>query len=240
MKPKIGYSILSLRKFSKETIPFDTYELRSSLIKPNIKKVLNLKKDFGGMDLSLHSKLNRIFSCKAYGYNEFSNHELEILKYEIMISKIIGIKRINFHMTNLKLEKEEIERFNKIIEFAKDNGVELIYENHVCSANAILYIKKIFPGLKMCLDLGHLNIAIKQNIFEMKLEEFIEKINDRIIHVHAHNNDGERDTHSKITKGTLDWENILKKLTHLEKVIIEVKDLEDALQTKKILEKFYS
>ncbi len=238
MIPKIGYSILDLKKFSKEKLPFETYELRASSIKPNIKIIADLKEKFDGEDLSLHSGLSRIFSCRKKGYPEFSDSEMNILKYEIIISKIIGIKRINFHMTNYELEKEDILKFKKIIEFAKNEGIELIYENHVCSSRAIFYIAEKFPELKMCLDLGHLNIAISQNAFGMDLDEFLEKIKDKIIHIHAHNNDGKMDLHQGIDKGRFDWKNVIKKLPNVEKIIVEVRDIEDAIETKKILENF--
>jgi len=239
MRPKISYSILNLKKFSKDDFLFEAYELRASSIRPNIKLITDLKEKFNGENLSMHSGLSRIFSCIKKGYPNFSNSEMDILKYEIMISKIIGIKKIIFHMTHDELKNEEIKKFKEMMAFAKKEGVELIYENHVCSARAILYLKEKFPELKMCLDFGHLNLAISKNIFEMDLEDFLEEIKEKIIHVHIHNNDGKKDLHQEINNGTFDWKKVLVKLPNLEKVIVEVMDEDEARESKKLLEEFY-
>ena len=105
MNPKIGYSILDWKRFPKEKFPFDTYELRASSIKPNIKMIIDLKEKFGKEDLSLHSGLSRIFSCNQRGYAQFSSSEMDILRYEIMISMPWTIK---FKKISLKRTKNTI------------------------------------------------------------------------------------------------------------------------------------
>ncbi|MBI2449201.1 sugar phosphate isomerase/epimerase [Candidatus Pacearchaeota archaeon] len=214
MKPLICYSIGNLKEFSFEEYPFEGYELKTSSegFKPNILILLKLKEMFKGKDLSLHSQLSRIFSCNEKGYPEFNEAELKILRAEIIMSNIIGIKQIIFHMKEGFLTKEEKEKFREIINFAKDKGI-----------------------------VGHLNTAIQSGKFGMELMEFIDRIKPRIVHIHAHNNYGDRDSHNPVGKGNFPWKDILDKLKdqNLKKIIIENRTKEEVVQSKKLLEKYY-
>ena len=243
MKPKICYSIVNLKEFSFEDFPFDGYEFKAfgKGFKPNIIILTKIRETFNDKDLSLHSQLGRIFSCNERGFPEFSEAELDILKSEIIISKIIGVKQINFHMKETEFTNEEIKRFNEIISFANKNRIEMIYENHVCSEEVIFKVLKTFPKVNFCLDIGHLNIAIHKGKFKMKLEEFLDKVKPRLVHIHAHNNYGEKDEHNSLDNGNFDWKNVLNLLKNskLRKIILENKTKEDTLETKKMLEEFY-
>lgn len=242
MNPKIKYRIRNLKKYSFKNSYFDGFEIGSEEILPNILKILKLKKELKGKNISLHSQLGRIFSCNDKKTPEFLEAEMNFLKYEIKISKLIGIKQINFHMKETPLTSKEISQFKKIIKYAKKNKVELIYENHVCSAKTILDILNTFPEINFCLDFGHLNLAIKKNKFCMPLDHFIKKIKKRIINIHSHNNYGENDEHNSLDKGTFQWKETLQKLTNstLKNIIIESKENEkEILRNKKILEEFY-
>jgi sugar phosphate isomerase/epimerase len=197
---------------------------------------------FEGKDLSLHSQLSRIFSCNEKGFSEFSEAELNILKSEIIISKIIGIKQINFHMKETEFTNEEIKNFNKIIKFADKKGIEMIYENHVCSEEVIFRVLETFPKVNFCLDIGHLNVAIHKREFKMNLDKFIGKVKLRLVHIHAHNNFGEKDEHSSLDKGNFDWKRVLNKLKegNLRKIIIENDTKKQAMKSNKLLEDFYN
>ncbi len=243
MKPKICYSIIDLKEFSFEAFPFEGYEFKAfgKGLKPNIIILLKLREMFKGKDLSLHSQLSRIFSCNENGFPEFSEAELNILKSEIIISKIIGIKQINFHMKEEEFTSEEIKKFNEIIKFANECDIEMVYENHVCSDEIILRVLKTFPKINFCLDIGHLNVAMHKGDFKMNLEEFVEKVKSRLIHIHAHNNYGEKDEHNSLNSGNFDWNKILSKLkgSNLRKIIIENEAKEDILASKELLESYF-
>ena len=62
------------------------------------------------------------------------------------------------------------------------------------------------PRLKICLDVGHANAVKTTGI----VEEWIEKMGERIGHFHLHNNDGGSDSHGELTDGALDMERILR------------------------------
>jgi sugar phosphate isomerase/epimerase len=194
-----------------------------------------------GKDLSLHTQLSRIFSCHEKGFPEFSEAEIKILKSEIIISKIIGVKQINFHMKETKFTRGEIEKFNEIIDFANKNGIEMIYENHVCSEEVIFRVLETFPRVNLCLDIGHLNLAIRKNKFKMDIGDFLEKVKPKIVHIHAHNNYGEKDEHNSLDQGNFDWKFVLENLKdgNLRKIIIETRTNEDMIQSRKLLQDFY-
>jgi sugar phosphate isomerase/epimerase len=242
MKPKICCNVIQIKEFSFEDYPFEGYELKMrGGMKPNIITLLKIKDDFKGKDLSLHSQLGRIFSCVERGFPEFSEAEMNILKSEIIISKLIGIKQIIFHMKESPLTKEEIKRFNEIILFAEKNGIEMVYENHICSENVILDVLEKLPKVKFCLDIGHLNIAMKKGYFNMDIKEFLDRVSSKLVNIHAHNNYGEEDEHNSIEDGNLDWKDLLNKLkgSNLKKIVIENDDKDDVIKSKKALEKFY-
>ena len=67
------------------------------------------------------------------------------------------------------------------------------------------------------MDLGHANL-------EGQIEPFFEKLADKIIHIHASDNDGSDDQHHGIGKGNIDWKwfaATLKKIGYDKSVIIE-------------------
>jgi len=243
MKPKICCSIGNLKEFTFKEYPFDGYELKSNVdeLKPNIIILLKIRENFYGKDLSLHSQLSRIFSCAERGFPEFAEAEMNILKSEIIISKLLGIKQIIFHMKETPFTNKEIREFNKIIDFAENNEIEMIYENHVCSDNIILNVLKTFSKVKFCLDIGHLNVAIHNGKFKMDLDKFLEKVKSKLINLHVHNNHGERDEHNSIEDGNFDWKKFLNKLqnSNLKKIVIESRKKEDILKTKELLNNFY-
>lgn len=243
MKPLICCSIGNLREFSFEDYPFDGYEFKADApgFKPNVIILMKLKEMFKGKDLSLHSQLSRIFSCNEKNLPEFSKAEVNILKSEIIISKILGIKQINFHIKETKFTEKEIKMFNEIIDFANKNGIEMIYENHVCSEEVIFRVLKNFPRINFCLDIGHLNVAIHMGKFKMNLDKFLEKVKSRLIHIHAHNNYGKEDEHNSLGNGNFDWKNLLDKLKNssLRKIIFENRTKKEVDESKKLIEEYY-
>ncbi len=243
MRPLICCSVENLKEFSFEDYPFEGYEFKTfgRGFSPNIILLIKLKEMFKGKELSLHSQLSRIFSSREKGFPEFSEAEMNILKSEIIISKIIGIKQINFHMKETEFTEDETKKFNEIINFANKNGIEMIYENHVCSEEVIFRVLKNFPRIQFCLDIGHLNVAVHMGKFKMNLDEFLEKVKSRLVHIHAHNNYGEKDEHNSLDEGNFNWRNVLDYLgkDHLKKVIIESKKKEDILKSKKLLLNYF-
>lgn len=91
------------------------------------------------------------------------------------------------------------------------SGVEIALENVLDTQPE--YIAQICDEvgdarLKICLDVGHVNAYSPTPV-----EAWIRILGERIAHVHLHNNDASRDSHSALALGSM---NILKLLTLLD------------------------
>ena len=97
-----------------------------------------------------------------------------------------------------------------------------------------------FPEIKYNLDLGHLNVSVGNKTLGMSLDDFIEKVKDKIVYIHAHNNNGKEDEHTGLDNGTLDWKHVLDmlNLTRVKKIIIEVKRGSQIKKSKELLEAY--
>jgi len=89
--------------------------------------------------------------------------------------------------------------------------------------------------LGLTLDVGHANI-------NGQIYEFIERLPERIAHVHVHDNDGTFDSHLGIGYGNINWSRViqmLKKMNYRGTLIVESeKDVEESLQTlRRLLQK---
>ena len=98
-----------------------------------------------------------------------------------------------------------VEFFKRIAKEALDRGVRVAVENrlerNVFGAKPS-ELKSLLEGvgedMGICLDVGHANI-------NNNLRQFLETLGDRIIELHIHDNDGQRDLHKPPYTGTVDW-----------------------------------
>jgi sugar phosphate isomerase/epimerase len=114
-----------------------------------------------------------------------------------------------------KAKKLAMESLSQIVEKADSLGLQLCIENMFPRSNSLvqpqdfLDIFDKFPTLKFTLDTGHAHIgstADRRNL------EFLDKLGDRIAHVHASDNFGKEDNHLPIGAGTIDFPKIIKVL----------------------------
>jgi sugar phosphate isomerase/epimerase len=103
----------------------------------------------------------------------------------------------------------QIESLNALIPVARKHGVTLMLEpaahwNDVPDNLAAIY--DAIPDLACHLDLGHCNL----NGF--KPATWIRRFSNRLIHIHAHDNNGREDQHLPPGTGTVDWKDALKSL----------------------------
>ena len=67
------------------------------------------------------------------------------------------------------------------------------------------------------MDLGHANL-------EGQIEPFFNQLADKIVHIHASNNDGIDDQHNGVNEGTIDYNwlaETLEKIGYDKSVIVE-------------------
>lgn len=109
------------------------------------------------------------------------------------------------HTPKVWLE-QSIEFWNLLLA-NKPSGIVIYVENMVDDDPKLL--KKLCDEvqdtrLKLCLDVGHAHCNSSYPV-----SNWIEVLNDHIRHMHLHNNDGQRDRHWALEKGSLDMSAVL-------------------------------
>jgi sugar phosphate isomerase/epimerase len=124
----------------------------------------------------------------------------------------------------------------RLLNIASNHGVKVAIENMpepfsflMKSVNDFsrLY-QEINEDIGLVFDVGHANL-------DGQIERFLTDFADKIVHVHAHDNDGTHDQHLGIGYGNIDWKNFAKKLERIsydKTVIVEsVEHVEESVQT---------
>jgi sugar phosphate isomerase/epimerase len=242
-KPKIGFKTEYLfynekDKYDSNVIEITTKDKDVSYSMRSIEKVREAIKD---KDASMHSITKRLFTYpKNKIYTEMC---LDIIKAEIKLCRLLKIREMIIHLSQDKLTKKSEKQLREVINFAKKYGVELIYESNCnFSGKITINVLKKFPDLKYNLDLGHLNTSIGNKKLGMNLDNFLLNVRDRIVYIHAHNNNGKEDEHKSLDEGTLDWVHILDKLDlkKIRKIIMECRGGEAFRKTEKLLKNYLS
>jgi len=96
---------------------------------------------------------------------------------------------------------------------ARALGMRLAVENlpllgHRRFGSSLQELAEAFPDpeIGFCLDVGHVLVN------EMSLRAEVQAVGSRLISVHAHNNDGERDRHWPPAEGVADWRQVRREL----------------------------
>jgi len=244
MPPKIGLKTVNIFYEKEDKIPFDTLEIttKDPDLGFNVKKLMKVKEHLKGKDLSMHSQASRIFSCNNFNLEKFNEAEINVVKAEIILCNLLNIQELIIHLKQEKLTKKEEKPFSQLLNFAKKHNVELIYEsNKEFFGETCLDVLKKFPKLNYLLDLGHLNTAIGNKTLGFELDEFLSLIKDRIIYIHAHNNNGKKDEHKSLDNGTLNWRHVFDMINmkKVRKIILELKTAQDILKSKKLLKQYF-
>ena len=70
------------------------------------------------------------------------------------------------------------------------------------------FYEELGEGIGMVLDVGHANV-------NSQTEEFMDKFGDKIVHIHASDNDGKQDSHLGIGEGSVNWQNFGKSVKRM-------------------------
>jgi sugar phosphate isomerase/epimerase len=79
------------------------------------------------------------------------------------------------------------------------------------------FYDEINEDIGLVFDVGHANL-------NRQIERFLTVFGDKIVHIHAHDNDGKSDQHLGIGSGNIDWKNVadtLGRISYNKVVIIE-------------------
>ena len=135
---------------------------------------------------------------------------VERYKNDIKVCKENNISLVIMHLTRKstapKYNEIGLERIRKIVDYAKELGVKVAFENTKIKG----YLEYIFDNIKndnigICYDAGHCHAHFDD---EFNYEFF----KNKVFAVHLHDNHGELDEHLLPFDGTINWENVMRKL----------------------------
>lgn len=138
-------------------------------------------------------------------------------------------------------ERRCLDFFSSCAAFASELGVKIAIENiglpsYVCSSLEELgEAAEAIEGLGVALDIGHAYRREKSRGVkwpEKKIAGQIAGLGKKIVHVHLHDNHGERDEHLLPGEGTIEFKPIVSALTDIGyegAVVVELFDLGDPI-----------
>jgi sugar phosphate isomerase/epimerase len=202
---------------------FDALEInrRNTRLHLNTFHLAKVKRYLQGLHISLHSATTGIFQ----ELESFSQAELATIKAEVDIARILEAGELIFHINAARMDAKRQQSLRRVIDYAHESGILPIYESDAgMNAKQVLKVLEIFPDIGYALDLGHLNNGWGRNLLGCRIDAFIEKINHRVVYIHANNNDGIGDQHWGLDQGGLDWRAVLDRIDirQIRKIIIEV------------------
>jgi sugar phosphate isomerase/epimerase len=124
--------------------------------------------------------------------------------------------------------RQNLKTSRRILRTAQDFGVAVGIENVPEPFPFLMksvedftrFYAEVDADIGFVLDVGHANI-------NKQTADFLTTFKDRVIHIHASDNDGEEDQHLGICDGTADWETfarLLRKIAYDRTVIVESVD----------------
>ena len=117
--------------------------------------------------------------------------------------------------------------FETIAEWSEEFGVKVGVENMpsfpILDAQTCLRLAELLDGIDLgvTFDVGHLNTTTRD------FRGFLRTFGDRIVHLHLHDNHGDRDEHLPPGDGTVPWGELLPLLPEAP-IALEVTDLPSA------------
>lgn len=206
---------------------FDAVEInrQSRKLHLNAYFLEKVKRYVQGYDLSIHSGTAGVFQP----YESFTKANLAVLNAEVELCRVLGARQLVFHLNDGILSPPDKKRLKDVFAFGADQGVEMAYEsNSALVADYACDILESFPDMGYVLDLGHLNNGYGNGKLGCEIDEFVHRVGDRVVYIHASNNSGKQDEHKGIEDGTLDWRHVLDMLdlSAVSKIIIEVRYME--------------
>jgi sugar phosphate isomerase/epimerase len=177
-------------------------------------------------------------------FNErIRNTSLELILETIELAAELGSIVVTMHPghcspISVKNRKKYLEihreSLRTIARWSEEYGIKIGVENMprfpILDAQNCDRVRGIIEGVEVGLtfDVGHLNTTTRN------FDRFIELFGDRIVHVHLHDNSGERDEHLHLGDGTVPWKLLLPKLPKVTWAL-EVDDIESARRSLEFL-----
>lgn len=178
-----------------------------------------------GVSISLHPPFNMNLCSRIRTVRRFHTH---YLRKSIQLASRLGAGHLTLHLGNfyrfaiwanprIHALERLVRVLRQIVPEAEASGVKLALENmipippeagYMFLGDNIQDFHYIFqhiqsPALVFCLDIGHANVA------EGSLK-YVEKLGEKLVSAHFHDNKGEYDDHLNVGEGTVPWQNLMK------------------------------
>jgi len=150
----------------------------------------------------------------------------EKLRHEIEFTRSVGGKTLVIHPVCLGLKRPtdriDVDAVRSIATFGRARGVRLALENvrdSVWSLDHVLDALGPDPegsNLGICIDVGHAHLSADIGTEgEDAVSAYLNRYSESLIHLHLHDNHGERDEHLAFGEGTIDWKRTLDTLQQI-------------------------
>ncbi len=126
------------------------------------------------------------------------------------------------HQAKARCLQYAMESLHTIASSARVHDLKLCAENMppacgiFCEPEDFDSLFEVFPQFGLTLDTGHAHVQLKDHPRPARLAEFIARFSHRIAHVHASDNQGKKDEHLALGKGTIDFEDLVSRLKAVE------------------------
>lgn len=142
--------------------------------------------------------------------NQIGDKLVERYLKDLKLCKENGINMVVMHLTTKfvapRYNEIGLNRIKKIVDYAKELGIKVAFENLKIKGYLEYVIKNIDnDNIGICYDSGHCHAHFKDE-FDWEL------FKNKIYAVHLHDNDGTDDQHLLPYDGTIDWKAVVKKL----------------------------
>lgn len=142
------------------------------------------------------------------------------LRREIAFCAAIGSSLLVLHRETLGLydhsSRPDFPEIKRLVEEAREGGVQLALENSRDSFWALdraldeIGDDPAKTNLGICIDLGHAHLS--QDAGRQPVRNYLERYRGQLVHLHLHDNLGEKDDHRLLGEGSIDWPDVLRTL----------------------------
>ena len=144
------------------------------------------------------------------------------LRHEIEFARTVGGETLVIHPVCLGLkrpgERIDVDEVQRIAVFGRARGVRLALENvrdSIWSLDHVLDALGTDPeesNLGICIDVGHAHLSADTEPHAdgaAAVSTYLRRYAQSLIHLHLHDNHGERDEHLAFGEGTIEWDRTL-------------------------------
>lgn len=198
-----------------------------------------------GLKLSIHAPFSDV-NIGAFS-ERIRRAFLEVLRETLEVAAQMNATVVTIHPGHcsplsikhrdryLEIHRESLHR---IANWGEELGIRIGVENMprfpILDAQSCDRLAELVEGIEIgvTFDVGHLNTTTAN------FDRFLELLGDRVVHIHLHDNLGERDEHLPLGDGAVPWEKLLPKLPKVTKAL-EVADIKSAGKSLKFLKSLH-